>query len=281
MSVYYIDGEFARADDASIPVSDLAVVRGYGVFDFLRTYGGKPFHLQAHLERLERSAKAIQLDLLWTREELTQIVLETLARNPYHEANIRIVLTGGSSDDFITPGSEPRLMVMVTPAKVIPDHYYETGAKVVTVADERYMPTVKSLNYIPAILALKQAQAHNALDAIYVNKNKMALEGTTTNLFAFFGDTLVTPSEGVLWGITRQVVLEMAADLYEVSARDLPLEELLKADEVFITSSNKQIMPVSTIDDSTIGRGKPGKHTQRLMALFDQVTAAHTQLTHV
>lgn len=275
MGVYYIDGEFVQEEDASLPVSDLAIVRGYGVFDFLRTYGGKPFHLQSHLERLERSAHIIQLAMPWTREELTRIVFETLNRNSYDESNIRILVTGGSSDDFLTPTSAPRLMVLVTAAKNTPDYYYETGGKVVTVSEERYLPSAKSLNYVPAILALKQAQAHEAIDAIYVNKERMALEGTTTNLFAFFDETLVTPGEGVLWGITRQVVLDIASDLYEVVVRDLPLAELLKADEVFITSTNKQVMPISTIDNTTIGRGVPGLHTRRLMDVFAHVTATH------
>jgi branched-chain amino acid aminotransferase len=268
-NIFYIDGDFMPADESTISVTDLAVLRGYGVFDFLRTYGGKPFHLDEHLQRLRRSATLIDLEVPWSHEELKAIVAETLSRNDHAESNVRIVITGGASDDFITPKDQPRLLVLVTPAMRSPEHYYIEGAKVITFETERYLPGAKTLNYIPAIRAMKRARAVGAIEAIYVNRLGNALEGTTTNLFAFFGETLVTPGDGILWGITRGTVLELAKSAYPIEMRDLPLAELLTADEVFITSSNKQIMPIVQIDDHRIGRGLPGAHTGRLMEMFN------------
>jgi branched-chain amino acid aminotransferase len=270
---HYIDGEFLPDSDAQIPASDLAVLRGYGVFDYFRTYSGKPFHLEAHLARLQRSAGLIGLDLPYSLEEISQIVLETLRRNAYTESNVRIIVTGGDSDDHIMPRGDSRLVVLVTPFSAPPETWYKEGVKVITQCAERYIPEAKTLNYIPAIVALKKAKAQDAIDAIYVDRAGRALEGTTTNLFAFLGDVLVTPSDGILCGITREVVLELASDLYEVQIRDLSAEELLRADEVFITSSNKQICPVRQVDDTIIG--PPGRHTQRLIEHFNEFVVSH------
>jgi branched-chain amino acid aminotransferase len=274
-SIFYIDGEFVRSDDAAIPVDDLALLRGYGVFDFLRTYGGRPFDLDAHLRRLERSARLIHLDLPVPLDEIRRITLETLERNAFPEANVRLVVTGGASEDNITPNGESRLLVMVTPLKPQPEAWYRDGVKVILNPTERYLPQAKTINYIPAIIALKQAKAQGAVDAIYVDRNGLALEGTTTNLFAFFGERLVTPGQGILLGVTRQAVLELASDRFQVDVTDLPVTDLLRADEVFITSSNKEICPVRQIDDHIIGPGVPGSHTRFLMEHFAQMVVAY------
>ena len=110
MAIYYIDGEFVSAEKAVIPVDDLAILRGIGVFDLLRTYDGQPYFLDAHIDRLERSAREIDLALPWTHAEIADVVRQTLARNDIPEANIRIVVTGGSSRDFMTPSGQPRLL---------------------------------------------------------------------------------------------------------------------------------------------------------------------------
>ena len=115
MSVYYVDGEFLPEDEAKIPIDDLSILRGYGIFDYMRTYSGKPVFLKQHLDRLRQSAGQIGLDLPWSPEELNEIVRQTLNRNNNAESNIRIVVTGGSSPDFITPQSKPRLLVFVNP----------------------------------------------------------------------------------------------------------------------------------------------------------------------
>ena len=273
MKIYYVDGQFVPADQAVIPVNDLALLRGYGVCDIMRTYRGKPFFLHDHIQRLENSASEIGLSLPWQTKEIKDIVLETLNRNTaVDEANIRIIITGGPSSDFFYPQGSPRLIVLVTDMAVLPDTWYTKGVKVITHPLERPLPDAKVISYIPATMALKQATAKGATEALYINRNKEALEGTTSNLFAFFGHTLVTPREGVLKGITRQATLSLAKPLYKTEEKAIPLAHLLTASEVFITGTNKGIVPVVQIDDTRIGTGTPGVNTTRLMAELEQHT---------
>lgn len=272
-NTYYVDGEFVTADKAVIPVNDLAIIRGIGVFDLLRTYGGKSYFLEAHVSRLLNSANAIDLALPWSHDEICQIAKETLARNQVDEANIRIIVTGGPSEDFMTPSGRPRLLVLVSPLPQLPQVWYTKGIKVITVASSRHMPGAKSIDYLPASMALQKAKAENAIEVIYLDNNGMALEGATSNLFAFSRGTLVTPGRGVLSGITRKVILEIARDHYPVDIRDLPLDELLHAGEVFITGTNKGLVPVVQIDETEIGNGLPGQHTRHIMKLLDNHTA--------
>ena len=211
MDIYYVNGEFIEDGQAQISVNDLSVLRGFGVFDFLRTYNGVPFHLDDHLHRLERSARLIGLELPHPITKIREIVMETLRRNNYTESNIRLVVTGGLSSDGITPGNSPKLLVMVTKIKEMPAQWYTDGAKVITCHVERFLPGAKSINYIPAILCQNEARSQQAIEAIYVDRNGYLLEGTTSNLFVFVGNTLITPPcDRVLPGITRQVALRLA-----------------------------------------------------------------------
>ncbi|MCP3953086.1 MAG: branched-chain amino acid aminotransferase [Desulfobacterales bacterium] len=264
MSIYYVDGAFVPSDQAVIPVDDLAVLRGFGVFDLVRTYSGKPFFLYEHIERLRNSAAEIGLHVPWTTPDLVRIVKETLAKNSHPESNIRIVVTGGSSPDFATPQDKPRLLVLVSPLPELPKTWYSDGVKIITWVTERFKPGVKSINYIPATVALGEARQKGAIEALYLDRQGYVLEGTTSNLFAFLGNTLITPGRDILSGITRQVVLAVAAEHFEVQIRDISRQELLGADEVFITGTNKGVVPVIQVDDTVIGGGTPGPLTQQL-----------------
>ncbi|MBU2452762.1 MAG: aminotransferase class IV, partial [Proteobacteria bacterium] len=224
MKTYYVDGRFVPSDQAMIPVNDLAVLRGYGVCDIMRTYKGKPYFLDEHIKRLENSAKEIGLSLPWSTKDIIDIVLETLKRNQLiDEANIRIVITGGSSSDFFYPQGHPRLIILVTDMNNLPDSWYEKGVKVITHPLERPLPDAKVISYIPAAMALKLAKEKDAIEAIYINRRMEVLEGTTSNLFAFFNNTLITPKDGILKGITRQAVLSFARNLYPVQEKAITL----------------------------------------------------------
>jgi branched-chain amino acid aminotransferase len=274
MTMYYVDGEFVADNKAVIPVDDLAVLRGFGICDIMRTFHGQPYFLDEHIQRLVESGEKIGMGLPWTKNDIKQIVLQTLEKNPgIDEANIRIVITGGSSPDFLTPCGIPRLIVMVTPIKPLPREWYTNGVKVITLVQERPLAGAKVTAYIPAAMALNQAHESGAVEAIYVNRQNQALEGTTSNLFAFFNQTLLTPpANGILKGITRKLILSLAGNFFQVEEKPLALDRLLAADEVFITGTNKGVVPVIQIDDTIISNGKPGKNTEKLILALTQHT---------
>jgi branched-chain amino acid aminotransferase len=269
MYTYYVDGEFVSADRAMIPVDDLALVRGIGVFDLLRTYHGKPCFLKEHVDRLLASARSIDLQLPWSHDEICRVALETLTRNNLEEANIRIIVTGGSSVDFMSPVGKPRLLVLVTALPNLPEHWYSRGIKVITRKLRRINPGAKSINYLPAAMALRHAQVQGAEEVLYLDDDDHVLEGTTSNVFACIEGRLVTPEQGILSGITRKVVLEIAAGHFSVERRDLTILELLKAQEVFITGTNKGLVPVVDVDGNRIGNGRPGPATGRITTLLE------------
>lgn len=267
-SIYYVNGSFVPADQATLPVNDLSIVRGYGVFDYTRSYHGKPFKLHEHILRLERSAKAINLAMPWSTQELAAIVQATFERNGYPDAGIRIVVTGGPSDDFMTPHHQPSLVVMITPIKSSPAQQQAEGVKITTVEMDRILPTVKSINYMGAVMAVEAAKRQGAVEAVYRTPDGRLTEGTRANLFAFRGNQLITPKEEVLAGITRAVVLEIAEDDFEVVEGELYYADVQQYDELFITSSTKEILPVIQVDEHIVADGKPGPKTQKLIELF-------------
>jgi branched-chain amino acid aminotransferase len=265
---WYIGGQWVHPDKATISINDMAVLRGYSVFESLRTYNFRPFHLDEHLERLYRSAIMIDMEIPWSSKQVADIVREIIARNTYQNASIRLLVTGGESEDGILPSSNPLLVVMITPLGERDMEQFSRGSKLITTKLQRISPEAKTANYIAAVRALKEASRRNAADALFVNEREHVLEATRSNFFIFRGDTLVTPRRGILIGITRNIVLELAQSLYGVEERPILLEELALADEAFITSSAKEITPVVQIDDLIIGNGKPGPRTYQLEQRF-------------
>jgi branched-chain amino acid aminotransferase len=276
MAIYYVDGDFVEEQDAKLPLSDLIILRGYGVFDFLRTYGGRPFHLEDHIKRLQNSARLIGLACPWSSSEIIDITLQTIARNDYPEANIRLLITGGDSEDSISPGQQPRLVVTVGPVKRFPEQWYRDGVKIITARLNRYIPGAKSIDYIRAIVTLNDARAVGAVESVYVDIDDHVLEGTTSNLFAVISGRLVTPAEDILPGITRDVILELVKEDFQVELRNLPRAELLQAEEIFLASSNKEVLPVCQVDDQPF-KSAPGPVSGRVQGLFRAYTEKYVQ----
>ncbi len=276
MDTYYIDGKFVDDENALICAKDIIVLRGYGVFDFLITYNKRPFFIEEHVARLENSAKQIGLVRNHSNEEICNIVGQTIEKNPHHnESNIRIVYTGGISPDGVTPQGNGILMVMVTAKLILPPWWYTKGVKIITIDIERFIPTSKSTNYLSAVFAQHKAHDEGAVEAIYRDRKNRLLEGTTTNMFCFKGKKLITPPDDILPGITRKVVLNLTKDHYEHQLRHINADELNQMDEIFITASNKEIVPVIQVDDLVIGNGKPGDKTCDVMELFKNYTHAY------
>lgn len=267
--ICYVNGAFIPLSQAVLPLGDLGLVRGYGVFDYGCTYSGVPFRLHDHVLRLEHSARAIRLDFPWQTNEVEALVHETLARNTWADhAGYKLILTGGATSDGFTPAHKPSLAVTIAPIKPYPTELLEAGAKLVSFETVREFPTVKTLNYINAIVAMDEAHKQGAVEALYRTPNGGVTECTRSNFFLFKDGQLITARENVLAGVTRQVVLELAEDLCPIVYRDIRYAELVTADEAFITSTTKEIMPIRQVDDIVIGSGAPGPHTRRLMELF-------------
>lgn len=271
-NIYYVDGKYVPDSEAVFPIHDLGLLRGYGCFDFMRTYNGRVIFIKDHVQRLFRSARQIGIDLPVSETELIHLVEDTLKRNPPVESNIRILVTGGSSPDFITPQDRPRIAIMVAPLSQYPQAWYTEGAKVITVPCTRAIPGAKSIDYIRAIMVLAEARQKGAIEAVYLDPGGFVREGTTSNLFAFIDGKLATPGTGILEGITRQKVLDLTAKVYAVDIREIHRSELAKAEEVFITSSNRLIVPIARVDEDVIGTGTPGQRTRAVMQAFTDYT---------
>ena len=265
---WYVGGQWVHPDKATISINDVAILRGYNVFESLRTYNRRPFHLDQHLTRLYHSAKLIEMEIPWSSKQIADVVHEIVARNTYQHAAIRLLVTGGESEDGMLPSGEPVLVALITPLGERDMAQFAKGCKLITTKLQRTSPEAKTANYIAAIRALKEAARRGAADALFVNEREHVLEATRSNFFIFRGDTLVTPRRGILVGITRNVVLELARNTFPIEERPILLEELALADEAFITSSSKEITPVVQIDVLIIGNGKPGQRTYQLEQLF-------------
>lgn len=271
-----VGGQWVHPHEATLSINDITVLRGYSVFESLRTYDRRPFHLQEHLRRLYHSAALIELEVPYEQSFIANVIQEVIERNPYKHATIRILVTGGESEDGILPSSQPVLAVLITPLEERDMERFAQGIKLITTHLQRVSPEAKTANYVAAVRSLKEAARRNAADALFVNEQGHVLEGTRSNFFVFRGDTLITPKAGVLMGVTRNVVLELAQDRFAIEERPILLEELSQIDEAFITSSSKEITPVVRIDDIAIGNGKPGPRTYELEQRFIELINHHS-----
>lgn len=268
-TLVYIHDQFIDGTQAHVSALDLSVLRGFGVMDYLRTYGGRPFRLREHLERFIFSAEQIGLNVPKSIEEMEAIIEALLQKVSFEETSVKVVLTGGVSEDQLMPEGEPVFFAVAYRFKPFPEIYFEEGIKITTACYQRPFPTAKSIQYLPAIVALKQGEKKGAIDVLFHNEQGFLLETGTANFFALKGGKFITPNEGVLEGITRKVVLELEA----VEQRPIHKSEIKSFDGVFLASSNKEIMPVIQIDNHVINNCVIPLRIQDLMKRF----ANHTK----
>ncbi len=247
---------------------NIGVLRGYGVFDYLRTYGAVPFRLVDHLHRLQSSADQIGLALRYDIEELADATHELLEKNGAPNVGIRFVATGGVSDNGFSPPDQGDVAILIEPLGGRPDSHYSEGCKLITSRLQREFPTVKSTNYIGAIMAMRGAADAGAVEALYVDSNDEISECTRSNFFVVHNGVLKTAEKNVLPGITRNVLLKFAAEIVPVKIESIFLNDLPYIEEAFITSSTKEVLPIVQIDDLVIGNGAVGPITQALAKRF-------------
>lgn len=277
----YVDGKMCDAADAKVSVFDHGFLYGDGVFEGIRVYDGLVFRLKEHIDRLYESAKTLALEIPLTHAEMTQAVLDTIAVNERRDAYIRLVVSRGPGDLGIDPAncSKPTVVIIVADIKLYPKELYEKGATLIT-SHIRRIPIqcldvrIKSLNYLNNILAKIDAKRANAIEAVMLNHQGRVAECTADNIFIWTGSVLKTPDlmQGALGGITRQSVLDIAAE-QGILAKEtmLGLHDLYNAKECFLTGTGAEILPVISIDGRQIGEGKAGPMTKRLLALFQDL----------
>ncbi len=278
----YIDGKFYDRENAKISVFDHGLLYGDGVFEGIRAYNGKVFKLTEHLKRLFHSARAITLQIPLKIEELEIAVLQTLKENELKDAYIRLVVTRGEGDLGLDPRKCPTPCIFIIAGKITlyPDELYVKGLDLVTVATKRNIsealnPCIKSLNYLNNIMAKIEANRAHAPEAIMLNKDGYVAECTGDNIFIVINRKLITPPcwAGALDGITRGTVMDLAKNLkIEVREELFTPYNIYTADEVFLTGTAAEVIPVTKVDDRIIGDGKPGPITKNLIQEFRALT---------
>ncbi|MES2996447.1 MAG: branched-chain-amino-acid transaminase [Verrucomicrobiota bacterium] len=274
----WLDGELVDESAAKISVFDHGLLYGDGVFEGIRFYKGRVFRLEEHIGRLFDSAKAILIDLPWTREEVSRFTCETVAANGLSDGYIRLVVTRGAGELGLNPYLCPRpsMFIIASSIQLYPEEYYRDGLSIITCATRRpapaaLMPQVKSLNYLNNIMAKVEAIQANALEAVMLNEQGYVAECTGDNLFIMKNGVLHTPliSDGALDGITRAVIFELADKLgIPVRERSLTRYDIYIADECFLTGTAAEVIPVVALDRRIIGDGKPGPRTMEFLREF-------------
>ena len=267
--IAYLNGKHLPLKKAHVGILDLGLLRGFGIYEGITAIDGEPFHFHDHWARFARSAKALGLKLPTSEKKTLAAMRKVIQHNVGKErATVRMLLLGGEGEYGIKhkPGNET-FFIAAEKAMPPPAEWYATGASLFTHPHMRFMPEYKTVHYISAVLLQPRLKKERAVEALYTDGSRI-LECTGSNIFIVKDGTLVTPERDILHGITRKVVLKLAKGSYPIEARDVTLDELMGADEVFITSSFKDIVPIVRVDGKAAGGSAPGPITRDLMARF-------------
>jgi branched-chain amino acid aminotransferase len=278
----YLDGRYCDEESAKVSVFDHGLLYGDGVFEGIRAYNGRVFKLKEHIDRLFYSAKAILLNIPMSHSAIMRATIETCRKNKIRDGYIRLLVTRGVGTLGLNPKRCKRGSVIIIADKIqlYPQSFYKRGLDIITVPTTRNLhsalnPAIKSLNYLNNILAKIEANNAGCEEAVMLNAEGYVAECTGDNLFIVKGGELFTPplSAGALYGITRQTLIDLAREMgHPVSDPDLTRYDLFNADECFLTGTGAEIVPVVKIDGRSIGTGKPGPVTRRLVMEYHALT---------
>jgi len=280
----WLNGKLVDRQDAKLSVLDHGTLYGDGVFEGIRTYGGKVFQLWAHVGRLYNSARQVRLAIPYTKQELVEAMYETLRANSIVDGYIRLVVTRGEGTLGLNPFkcAEPGVFIIADQIALYPPEMYDSGmaviiARTVRTSARMLNPAIKSLNYLNNIIAKIEAVDAGVAEAIMLNEQGNVAECTGDNIFIVKDGRVVTPPHGagILVGITRGVVLSLAGKLsIPLAEKDLTAEDLYAADECFLTGTAAEVIAVTKIDGRAIGDGKVGAMTRRLLGAFREYIAS-------
>jgi len=266
-----INGVIATPEEARISVLDHGLLFGDSVYETLRTYGGKPFLFSRHFARLEHSADAIHLKLPWSKSKTREEVQHTLMAG---ECRVRLIFTRGVGEleADIETCTAPTALIIVVPLVQPPERIYEQGVDVVISSVRRgRLADIKSGNLIHQVLARREAKAKHAYEAILLTADEKLSDGITSNIYMVRDGKLLTPGHdaGIVQGITRGVVLDLAREMgLQVVEGLFEADEVRRAQEMFLTSSTREVVPISRVDGKPIGDGMPGPVTLMLLRAY-------------
>lgn len=266
-----MNGKIIPVNDAKIPVIDIGVLRGYGIFDSVAGIDDRIVFFDEHYKRFETSAKIMRLKIPLKKGEIKKIIEGLLKRNGYRLSKIRLVLTGGKtigSLDF--DRRSENFFILAEKTELPPKDSYTRGVKLITAEYEREIPRAKSNDYVAAVYLQPSQKKAGATEILYTFRGNV-LEATTSNFFIIKGNKLITAKDGILFGITRDKVIGLAKRSMDVEERIVKTSEFKAADEAFITSTYKKVMPVVKIDNLIIGNGKVGPKTRLLMERYNEL----------
>jgi D-amino acid aminotransferase len=272
--VSYVNGQLVAPQDASLSIVDRGLLFGDGLYEIIRVYGGRPFQLNAHIERLGWGARKIGFELGVSLDSLRQACLDTLTANELREASLRLIVTRGDFADphRVSATAKPSIVVTCDEFNGYPDNLYDRGVDVVNVTDGRSdLAMINTLNCLPNILAKKEAETKRAFEALLVTKKGFVMSGAQSNVFAVLDGILLTPAVGerVPPGITREAVMDIVKREGIPHKEDTILkDEIGDAEEMFLTGTLMEVMPVAAVDNQPVGRGAPGPQTARVMKAF-------------
>ncbi|OUJ71407.1 aminotransferase class IV [Hymenobacter crusticola] len=271
----FVRGELVPLTHAYLHVSDLAIQRGYGVFDYFRIHETQPLFVEDHLDRFYESARLMQLDVPMSREALRETVLELAQRNNLELSGIKLLLTGGYSTDGYTPVPEQASLVMIQqPLTMVEQSVVDRGIRIMSHEYVREVARAKTINYTMGIRLLQRLRELGLDDVLY-HQQGVVSEFPRSNFFIVRQDnTVVTPAQDMLFGITRKKVLQLASQQYPVEEGVVTLHDVWQAKEAFLTNTTKRLLPVVELDGQPIGTGKPGEVTLSLLAAFQELEQA-------
>lgn len=266
-SLCYLNDNFIDYNLAQFHISDLGLQRGYSIFDyFLEMENRVPF-LDDYLDRFYTSAKLLNLEVPLTRDLLKEKITYLLQQNKFGTSGIKLLLTGGYSDDLYTPAT-PNFMILNLPLFHRPGDFGD-GIKLILLDYQRHLPEVKTTYYLPSISLFPKLKEKGAVEVLY-HHNGLISETTRANIFFIKKGTLITPAEGILKGITRKYVLQVARELMPVEEGEVRLEDLWESDEAFITGTSKHVAPIVEVEGRMIGNGKPGERTKVISDAYER-----------
>jgi branched-chain amino acid aminotransferase len=277
-SLVNVNGVISSPEKASISVFDRGFLYGDSIYEVTQTFSGKLFKLDAHLDRLWHSAAMMDMPITYSREEIISQIQTTVDKTTGNNIYVRIIVTRGEGEIGLDPNLATRNNLIII-TKVMPENpkwWYDDGvhmiiAHILRNSKNAVDPNIKSGNYLNNVLAMSEAKKQGAFDAIMLNSDGNITEATTSNIWIIKDGTLITPpiKSGLLGGITRLSLLEIAKDNdLDFRVDNFNVEDLKSSDECFLTSTTKMIVPITKVDDTIIGLGRPGKLTNKLLKMY-------------